>query len=790
MSASARFRLGYSNASTGPWTWAAYDTSIDVTAGQYVKVQLESTTGVNSFTASVFSADPTEYAAGGLPTVTVDNATKTAVFRTRAAATNGATYLVKATVNGGLITTSDRQRIATANYEKSLAVHILTPAGNRLIAVAETTESDRTYGFLPKLNTVITTGIVNLGLKAAGVVRPTRSYLSISGGLGTSGWSSDATNNFLTLALPTKINVKDPPYSAAGDDATDDTTAIRAAIAALPASGGIIFFPAGTYKITGALTITSGIELQGQGRDVTIIKNYDEDGSAIIATGPTARQITIRSLSVEDGVSATRTAGIGVDLNGNGDALIAEMRQVRITGHIECLKLRDLIHSAFVDVRATAAACTTTVIHVAVGANYSTSTAFERVYAEGATFAVPWVVDQLLASSFNNCIAEGSPTEGFKLGYSGYACRSISIECLEAEGNTGRAFCAYGVRNLALKQCFLYESDPDRCLLECCTNVSIDTTEFYSSTPDADSYDIAACRALISDASNAAPIEITTTRDHGLSTGAVVVITNVGGNTAANNTVPIPTWTITKTADNKFTLDTSDGTLSGSYTSATGEVNLSLNVVRSSDQAYFGSGTVLDSRQTPQIFGWKDGILTVQKIRPTITTASRTQPASAGQDPQLRWTFNAAVGMWMQSDIAGVGALWIPLSNLIDKANLSKIVVRLTGKWTGAAGHVGLPATLPTVTVYRQDDASLLDIGPTVTDPSASALPDPVAAYDAPHDIEVPITSGAGVDEEGVVREYKILITGEGGLNSIVDTTTILSVSAQYTDVIDARAGG
>jgi len=53
---------------------------------------------------------------------------------------------------------------------------------------------------------------------------------------GTSGW----------------FNVKS--YGAVGDDSNDDTSAITSAIAAIPATGGTLYFPAGTYKITSTLT--------------------------------------------------------------------------------------------------------------------------------------------------------------------------------------------------------------------------------------------------------------------------------------------------------------------------------------------------------------------------------------------------------------------------------------------------------------------------------------------------------------------------------------------------------
>jgi hypothetical protein len=61
------------------------------------------------------------------------------------------------------------------------------------------------------------------------------------------------------------FNVKDN-YGAVGDNVANDTTPIQNAInAAQAAGGGIVFFPAGTYKITSPLSITSPVTLMGCG---------------------------------------------------------------------------------------------------------------------------------------------------------------------------------------------------------------------------------------------------------------------------------------------------------------------------------------------------------------------------------------------------------------------------------------------------------------------------------------------------------------------------------------------
>ena len=64
-------------------------------------------------------------------------------------------------------------------------------------------------------------------------------------------------------------SVKD--YGAVGDEVTDDTAAIQAAITAVQsAGGGPLNFPAGTYKITSTLNVTaSNVLLQGAGGDIS-----------------------------------------------------------------------------------------------------------------------------------------------------------------------------------------------------------------------------------------------------------------------------------------------------------------------------------------------------------------------------------------------------------------------------------------------------------------------------------------------------------------------------------------
>jgi hypothetical protein len=105
------------------------------------------------------------------------------------------------------------------------------------------------------------------------------------------------------------FNVKD--FGAVGDGVTDDTAAMRAAMAALEASGGGIYcIPAGTYLLTGTIYVPSNATVQGAGRGNTILladanwpntlpnqyaffENKNYDAGTIIDTNITIRDLTL-----------------------------------------------------------------------------------------------------------------------------------------------------------------------------------------------------------------------------------------------------------------------------------------------------------------------------------------------------------------------------------------------------------------------------------------------------------------------------------------------------------------
>lgn len=60
------------------------------------------------------------------------------------------------------------------------------------------------------------------------------------------------------------VVVTNAPYNAKGDERTDNTTAFQNALNDVSAAGGgTVYVPAGKYKITGTLSVPSGVELRG-----------------------------------------------------------------------------------------------------------------------------------------------------------------------------------------------------------------------------------------------------------------------------------------------------------------------------------------------------------------------------------------------------------------------------------------------------------------------------------------------------------------------------------------------
>jgi len=102
------------------------------------------------------------------------------------------------------------------------------------------------------------------------------------------GYQAAGTGAVVTTVeakLRLTLNVKD--FGAVGDGATDDTAAILLAYAALPATGGCLYFPAGIYILASALSFTSAkpLVIKGDGQFASQLKLTFAAGDAITVNG-------------------------------------------------------------------------------------------------------------------------------------------------------------------------------------------------------------------------------------------------------------------------------------------------------------------------------------------------------------------------------------------------------------------------------------------------------------------------------------------------------------------------
>ena len=90
-------------------------------------------------------------------------------------------------------------------------------------------------------------------------------------------WSDIKTNSL--ARRPAKLDLfvaTDAPWNAVGDGVADDTAEIQSALnAANTNGGGIVYLPAGKYKLTGTLVIPGGVELRGSYPSVHQSPLYD-----------------------------------------------------------------------------------------------------------------------------------------------------------------------------------------------------------------------------------------------------------------------------------------------------------------------------------------------------------------------------------------------------------------------------------------------------------------------------------------------------------------------------------
>lgn len=108
----------------------------------------------------------------------------------------------------------------------------------------------------------------------SGLAAGTYSLRMHNGGGGPAGWSDSLPIAIkAATAWPTTVyNVKNAPFNAKGDNQTSDNGAFQDALDAAGVNGGVVYFPAGRYRLSGYFRIPEKVIIRGEGRETTWIQ--------------------------------------------------------------------------------------------------------------------------------------------------------------------------------------------------------------------------------------------------------------------------------------------------------------------------------------------------------------------------------------------------------------------------------------------------------------------------------------------------------------------------------------
>lgn len=137
------------------------------------------------------------------------------------------------------------------------------------------------------------------------------------------------------------LNVKD--FGASGDNATDDTAAIQAALAACP-MGGIVYLPAGAYRTSAPLTIPPAVTLMGTHTNLMTVVDLVDPPCYIKPLASFVGDAVIKFLDAATGGYSTISAEhriLNIMIDGS-DYTDPGMDGIRAAGNIQNVGLRDV----------------------------------------------------------------------------------------------------------------------------------------------------------------------------------------------------------------------------------------------------------------------------------------------------------------------------------------------------------------------------------------------------------------------------------------------------------------
>jgi Pectate lyase superfamily protein len=185
---------------------------------------------------------------------------------------------------------------------------------------------------VPSRRTLLTGTLAGAtGFAALAAASPALAASSATGGAAKSTPKANAAANDpnATAYAPGSgwINVV-TQYQADPTGGTDSTAAIQAALDSVPASGAVVYLPAGIYAISDTLTATAKTTIQGDGDGATVITQSSTTANGIQSTD--GEYLTISDLYLS-GPGSGSGVGINLVLSANTNIPYTSIRRVTVS---------------------------------------------------------------------------------------------------------------------------------------------------------------------------------------------------------------------------------------------------------------------------------------------------------------------------------------------------------------------------------------------------------------------------------------------------------------------------